>query len=122
MILVDSSVWIDHLRGTDPTLVTALHQNEVLIHPGVLGEIALGSLTNRHAVLTLMSELPRALVARDDEVLQLIERRRLHGRGIGYVDAALLAAALLTPNTRLWTRDRRLHDVAADMGVPVLAA
>lgn len=117
MILVDSSVWIDHLRSRDPSLSDLLYRGQVLAHPFVVGEIALGSLRQRDVIVSAMQALPKAACADDDEVLGLIEARALHGRGIGYVDAHLLAAVLLTPGSQLWTRDRRLGGVAHEWGV-----
>ena len=117
MILVDTSVWVDHLRASDATLARLLDVGQVLSHPFVIGEIALGSLRRRDALLRALHNLPRALVATDAEVLALIDRNALYGRGVGYVDAHLLAAARLTAGAALWTRDRRLHSVAELIGV-----
>ena len=117
MILVDTSVWIEHLRRGEPDLVRRLNAREVLGHPWVIGELATGNLHDRAAWLTDLKNLPRAVVATDTEVLSLIEHEALYGLGIGYVDICLLAATRLTPTARLWTRDRRLADVAARMGV-----
>jgi predicted nucleic acid-binding protein len=115
VILVDSSIWIDHIRAPDELLAVLLARHEVVAHPFVIGEIALGSIHNRSAVLASLEELPRTDLATDEDVLSLIEQHRLYGRGIGYVDAHLLAATRLTPATSLWTRDRRLRDVAAEL-------
>jgi|SRR5690606_29972821 len=112
MILVDTSVWVDHLRKGDEQLAQYLNAAQVLAHPFVIGELALGQLSQRRRVLDALRALPQAIVATEDEVFDFIERHRLHGLGIGYVDAHLLAAAHLTPDTRLWTRDRRLHEAA----------
>jgi predicted nucleic acid-binding protein len=117
VILVDTSVWVDHLRARDAALVGLLDAGEVLGHPFVLGELALGSLRQRKLVLTSLEDLPQASVATDPEVLNFVERQRLYGFGIGYVDAHLLAAARLTPDASLWTRDRRLHEAAVRLGV-----
>jgi predicted nucleic acid-binding protein len=117
MILVDSSVWIDHLRHGDSVLAAVLERGEVLAHPWVTGELALGRLANRAEILGLLGTLPRAMLATSAEVLAFIERHKLFGAGIGYVDAHLLAATLLTPDARLWTRDRRLHAAAERLGV-----
>ncbi|GMQ89845.1 MAG: type II toxin-antitoxin system VapC family toxin [Gammaproteobacteria bacterium] len=114
MILVDISVWIDHLRVGDKTLAGLLDSAQVLTHPFVVGELACGNLHNRAEVLRLLQDLPQTPVARDAEVLFFIEQRRLMGRGIGYVDAHLLAATALADPARLWTRDTRLADVAAE--------
>jgi predicted nucleic acid-binding protein len=115
MILVDTSVWIDHLRAADEQLVRLLQQGQVLAHPFVIGEIALGSLRNRAEVIADLQYLPRAIAASDAETLEFIERRALGGSGIGYIDAHLLAGARLTPECKLWTRDKRLQKVAAKL-------
>ena len=112
MILVDSSVWIDHFRNGDLALVGLLNTGQVLTHPFVIGELALGHLRLREQVLALLEELPRALVATEAEVLHFIGRHTLFGMGIGYVDAHLLAGARLTPDTSIWTRDKRLRAAA----------
>lgn len=117
MILVDTSIWVDHLRSSEPRLVSLLGDNTVLGHPHVAGELALGALKQRDAVLKSLLGLPQAVVARDPEVMALIESAGLHGVGIGYVDAHLLAACRLTPRARLWTRDKRLGAVAARLGL-----
>lgn len=117
MILVDTSIWVDHLRAGDAELVTLLHDGDVLAHPWVTGELALGRLSQRNEVLGLLHNLPQATVARDVEVLALIDQRQLSGLGIGYVDAHLLAATILTADARLWTRDRRLGAVAVQLGL-----
>lgn len=117
MILVDTSVWIDHFRSGNPDLVRMLENNAVVAHPWVTGELALGDLSDRDQVIRLFRALPQAVLAADDEVLQLIEREPLHGSGIGYVDAQLLASTKLTADTRLWTRDTRLATVTERMGV-----
>jgi predicted nucleic acid-binding protein len=115
MILVDSSVWIDHLRAEDRDLTTLLDDGVVLLHPFVLGEVSLGSFRQRAAILEDMRELPEAVVADNNEVFHLIERESLFGLGVGFVDAHLLASVRLTKNAKLWTRDRRLAAVAARM-------
>jgi predicted nucleic acid-binding protein len=115
MILVDTSVWVDHLRDGAPALAAALEQGGVLMHPFVLGELACGNLKNRGEVLRLMGDLPAAPLATDPEALNYIERRALMGRGIGYVDVHLLASVALAGAARLWTRDKRLAAVAADL-------
>ena len=117
MILVDTSVWIDHLRRSNEGLVEALEQGNVLVHPFVVGELACGNLANREEVLMLLQALPDARLASDEEVLRFIERRRLMGRGIGYVDAHLLASVALGGDVALWTRDRRLAAAAVDLGL-----
>ena len=117
MILADTSVWVDHLHGGDARMAALLEAEEIVMHPYVLGEVALGSLRNRAAILGDLRALPGAAVAGDEEVLALIERHRLFGTGIGLVDAHLLASTLLTPETRLWTRDRRLREAAERLGI-----
>jgi predicted nucleic acid-binding protein len=116
VILVDTSVWVEHLRRGLPRLATLLQEGKVLIHPWVIGELACGNLSRRHQVLELLQGLPAATVASDAEVLLLIERKRLMGRGIGYVDVHLLASARLS-HCRLWTQDRRLASVAQEQGL-----
>jgi hypothetical protein len=113
VILVDTSVWIDHLRDGEASLAQLLNRSAVLSHPWITGELALGNLTHRHEVIALLRGLPHATLADHDEVLRLIEQEHLHGAGIGYVDAQLLAATRLTPDASLWTRDKRLASVAA---------
>jgi predicted nucleic acid-binding protein len=113
--LVDTSVWIDHLRAGNVVLERLLNSAAVLGDPFVIGELALGNLRQRNVVLGALRQLPQAVVASDDEVLVFIGGSRLFGRGIGYIDAHLLAAARLTPDARLWTRDRRLRRVAAGL-------
>jgi hypothetical protein len=117
VILVDTSVWVDHFRAGDEALGELLRFGRVLAHPFVLGELALGHLRQRQAVLDLLQDLPQAKAATDQEVLSFIERRALAGLGIGYVDAHLLAATQLTAGSALWTRDRRLAGVAARLGL-----
>lgn len=110
MILVDTSVWVDHLRNSNERLSGLLFDQQVLSHPMVIGELACGTLRNRTEILQLLDNLPKAVQATHAEVLHMIEERKLMGKGIGYVDAHLLASALLTPGTQLWTLDRRLKE------------
>jgi predicted nucleic acid-binding protein len=117
VILVDSSVWVDHLRKGDATLTHMLNVERVLAHPFVVGELALGRLRQRESILAALQDLPQATVATDSEVLRFINREALYGIGIGYVDAHLLASVRLTPGGSLWTRDKRLHAVAARLGL-----
>jgi hypothetical protein len=116
LILVDTTVWVDHLRRSDAGLVDLLERSAVAMHPFVVGEIACGSLRDRQSILELLQDLPATLVAQSDEVLQFIERHTLHGKGIGYVDVHLLASVALTEGTRLWTRDLSLRRVATALG------
>lgn len=117
MILVDTSVWIEHLRKGVPALAAALEREEVLMHPFVLGELACGRLVHRTEVLQLMAELPSAFTASDEEALQFIDGRALMGRGIGTIDVHLLAAVMLDGTARLWTRDKRLGAIATELGM-----
>ncbi|MCW2778083.1 MAG: type toxin-antitoxin system VapC family toxin [Frankiales bacterium] len=117
MILVDTSVWVDHLRQGVPELAALLDGQEVLVHPYVVGELVLGGLGRQREVVALLQELPAPVVAESAEVLALVEHEALWGRGIGYVDAALLASARLTTGARLWSRDRRLAAAADALGV-----
>ena len=117
MLIVDTSVWIDHLKNSDPVLADLLGKGRVLAHSFVTGELALGSLRQRRTVLESLRDLPQANVAGDDEVMMLIEREQLCGLGIGFVDVHLLAAVRLTPGALLWTRDRRLRQAATRLGL-----
>ncbi len=117
MILVDTSIWIDHLRTTDDQMVALLDSGMVLTHPFVIGELALGNLGARESVLGALSRLPCAIVATDAEALHFINRHALFGRGAGYVDTHLLAAVQLTGGAKLWTRDKRLHSIAVKLGL-----
>jgi predicted nucleic acid-binding protein len=119
--LVDTSVWVDHLRRADECLSNLLEQGQVAMHPFVVGEIACGSLADR-SVIELLLELPSATVADDEEVLQFIEGRSLHGNGIGFVDVHLLASAALGHGMKLWTRDKRLRAAAQRLGFEHTAA
>jgi len=117
MILVDTSVWVDHLRFGDSKLAALLQAGQVLAHPFVTGEIALGSLKQRQTVLGALANLPRAPVANDNEVLLFIDRNNLAGTGLGYIDAHLLASARLEAGTTILTRDKRLHATAVRLGL-----
>ena len=111
MILVDTSIWVDHFRRSNAQLVDALQRDDVLIHPFIIGEIACGSLSNRATTLELLQQMPMATVVEFDEVLGYVERFKLHGKGIGYVDVHLLASAAMSGAT-LWTNDKRLKATA----------
>ena len=119
MILVDTSIWIDYLRAGHLTLAHLLERGSVLGHPWVVGELALGHLSQRQEILGLLNSLPQAAVATPAEILTFIEHHELHGLGIGYVDAQLLAATQLTPDAGLWTNDKRLAAAAARLGLVV---
>jgi predicted nucleic acid-binding protein len=112
MILVDTSVWIDHFRRLDERLARYLEEQKVVTHPFILGETALGHLKPRRQILFRMARLPKISVASDSEVLTFVEAESLYGSGIGYVDTHLLASAKLTPGTAIWTRDKTLRAAA----------
>ena len=117
MILVDTSVWIDHFGAAEPQLVSLLTQGQVLTHPCVIGEIALGSIAKRNDVLRYLGNISQAVVASHPEVMTLIDRHKLMNSGAGYVDACLLASAMLTCGAAFWTRDKAVRAVAARCGV-----
>ncbi len=118
MVLIDSSVWVDFLQsGGQPQLAQLLGFQQVLMHEMVLGEIAMGSKQQRENALELLPFLPMAQVASHLEVMALVDRHHLYGRGVGYVDVHLLTAAVLQPGTRLWTHDKRLQAAAEQLGV-----
>ena len=119
MILVDTSVWVDHLREGNDQLAACLNAAEVVCHPMIVGELALGSLAKRADILGLLDNLPSAPIATMTEVRTLIETRKLYSRGIGLVDAYLLASCLLAPGARFWTQDKRLADLAEEFGMAV---
>lgn len=116
MILVDSSVWITHFHKKNEELAAYLVECRVLTHPFIIGELALGSIPRRLETLQMLALLPESARARDEEVCSLIERQKLIGTGIGYIDAHLLASACLS-GVKLWTLDRRLHEAAVRLGV-----
>lgn len=117
MILVDTSIWVDHIRDGDPNLALLLDEGNVLVHPFVIGELAVANLRDRDVVLRRLQRLVYSAVASDPEVLRFIRRYRLYGRGIGYVDCHLLAGVTLTPGAFIWTRDKRLALVAESLGL-----
>jgi predicted nucleic acid-binding protein len=117
VILVDPSVWVDHLRAGDPILTGLLNDAVVLTHPLVIGELAMGSLRQRGAILIDLGNLPQASAAEHAEVMRFVEHEALFGRGIGWVDAHLLAATRLTPGAALWTKDRRLAAQAERLAI-----
>jgi predicted nucleic acid-binding protein len=116
-VLVDTSVWIDHFRQKDEHLINILEDNRVLTHPMIWGELACGHLHNRDQILSLFKNLPQASEATHDEALYCLTSHNLMGKGIGFVDLHLLASILLTKNTLLWTRDKRLHKLALSLNV-----
>ena len=118
MILVDTSVWIEHLQTGSERLRSLLYDEQVLCHPFVVGELACGTLRNRQEILNMVRALPEARVAEQEEVLRFLEARRLSGRGLGWVDANLLASTILT-GCSLWTLDKPLRREAAALDVLV---
>ncbi|UUZ45461.1 type II toxin-antitoxin system VapC family toxin [Janibacter limosus] len=117
MIPVDTSIWIDHLRAEEPELVARLQDDAVGCHPYVIEELALGSIRERDRVVGLLADLHTFPVVTHRELLELVDRRRLWGRGLSAVDTHLLGSVALVPGGRLWTRDRRLLAAARDVGV-----
>ena len=116
MVLVDTSVWVAHLRDGTIGLEERLEEGEVVCHPFIVGELACGNLKNRSEVLSLLQALPQAVLAEDEEVIQFIENHRLMGKGLGYIDVHLLASANLM-KAPLWTIDRHLNEVCSKMGL-----
>jgi len=112
MVLVDTSVWVDHLRSGNARLQELLRNGDVIVHPFVVGELACGNLRQRLKVLSLLESLPTAAVATHEEALAFLEAHRLYGKGLGYVDIHLLASARLS-HVNLWTRDKSLMSTAA---------
>jgi predicted nucleic acid-binding protein len=119
LILVDTSVWINHLRYGDTTLTNLLNAGQVCVHPFVIGELALGNLQQRDDILDILNNMPRSKIATDEEVMKLINLSKLYGQGIGYIDAHLLASTRLTPGSLLWTLDKRLRAVANQLGLHI---
>jgi hypothetical protein len=115
-VLVDASVWIDHLHRSDPGLVALLQASEVVMHSAILGELACGALPNRREFLSLWSAIPPAAEVSPAEALRLVEDRRLWGKGLGWTDVLLIGSTLLS-SARLWTRDRPLLRAAEELGL-----
>lgn len=117
MILADTSVWIDHFRSGNQDLQNALNQRQIVIHPWIIGELALGSLRDRVKTLATLDMLPQVRMAQMGEVRLMIEGRHLYNLGIGITDAHLIASVFLNPPTLLWTKDKPLRQVAEGMGI-----
>jgi hypothetical protein len=117
MILIDTSVWIDHLRSPEPALQQLLQNDQVATHPFVRLELALGSIANRKQVLSALAKLHQAQVAGMDDLFLLVEVRKLERRGIGITDLHIIASALLDQSISIWTRDRRLGEIADQLGL-----
>ena len=116
-VLVDTNIWIDHLRKSEPVLVDLLERDQVCVHQSVITELALGNLKNRSIFLKALERLMIVRNVDDHGVRHLVEERRLWGRGLSGVDAALLVSVVVTPGVSLWTRDKRLRQAARDVGV-----
>ena len=117
MILADTSIWIDHFRSADREMGRRLQRGEIVTHPFIVAELALGSLRDRTRTLALLDLLPQVRVAKTGEVRTMIEQRRLYNLGIGLTDAHLIASALIDAATRLWTRDKALRRVSEALGI-----
>jgi predicted nucleic acid-binding protein len=117
VILADTSIWIDHLRSVDLEMLWQLDKRNIVMHPMIVAELALGSLRDRAETLAFLDWLPSVRVARLDEVRQMVEARSLYCRGIGLIDAHLIASAIINPPTLLWTRDKRLRGIAESLGI-----
>jgi predicted nucleic acid-binding protein len=116
VILVDSSIWIDHFRHVDPELTKIIEDDQLLCHPFVVGELALGSLRERDAVIAFLTAQREAVIATHAEVMMVIDRHSIFSMGIGYTDAHLLTSTLLDRRSSLWTRDKRLAAAALKVG------
>lgn len=116
MVLVDTSVWVAHLRHGDTGLETLLDEGHVLCHPFVVGELACGNLENRAEILSLLQALPMAICAEHEEVMQLVETYRLMGTGLGYLDVHLISSVVLA-RVPLWTLDKKLNEVCLNLGL-----
>ena len=115
-VLVDSSVWVGHFKQRNDHLVALLEEGAVICHPYIVGELACGTPPNRKNIIELLSELESAPVATQDEFLAMMDARQLYGRGCGYVDMCLLASALLSEKSLVWTLDKRFELLAAEVG------
>ena len=118
-VLVDTSIWVDHLHARDPLLANILEQGLAATHPFIVGELACGSIRNRTEFIHLLKDLPRITQVDDDEILQFITLHQLHGKGLGLVDVHLLAACRID-RCKLWTRDKRLLSAAESLQVTTL--
>jgi predicted nucleic acid-binding protein len=118
VILVDTSVWVDHLRTADARLAELLRDGQVLCHPFIVGELACGNLRRRAEILSLLADLPQLPAIPSEDVMRFIDVHRLMGRGLGWIDVHLLATAFVS-RERIWSRDRRLADAANRLGVAI---
>ncbi len=119
MILADTSIWIDHFRSGNKEMRRLLDDGQIVIHPFLVGALALGSLRERTKTLSFLDRLPCVRVARLEEVREMIESRSLYSQGIGLTDAHLIASVFITPSTLLWTQDKRLRSVAESLDIHV---
>jgi predicted nucleic acid-binding protein len=117
MILADTTIWVDHFRAANDKLRELLENERIAMHPFIVAELALGSLKQRTVQLEALDDLPAVPVAQLSEVRQMIETRSLYSRGIGLIDAHLIASCLIHPPTRLWTNDKRLSEIAETLGI-----
>lgn len=117
MYLVDTSVWINHFRSANTPLTECLTNDLVACHPFIIGELALGSLKNRMTIITILNDLPHAPVADNSEVMAMIETRHIYSQGIGFIDAHLLASAMISGDLRIWTADKRLATLAGELNI-----
>lgn len=117
MVIVDTSIWIDHLGKADERLQQLLLNGQVLMHPYIIGELACGNLKPRGEILDMLAMLPAAPLAQDHEVLYFLEANQFYGQGIGYVDAHILSSVALLRTATLWTRDKRLGNLAQKIGL-----
>jgi len=117
LILADTSIWIDHFRSGNKQLRKHLNEGQIVIHPAIIAELALGSLQERTKTLALLDLLPQVRVAQLSEVRRMIEARRLYSLGVGLTDAQLIASVFINPSTLLWTRDKRLRKAAEALGI-----
>lgn len=118
MLLVDTSVWIDHLRSSEHALTQALELDDVSTHPFIVQELGLGSIRNRDILVDALERLSQVKTLTHDELMTFVDSNKLWGKGLSMVDAHLLGSATITPNTTLWTRDKRLKSTATKLGVP----
>jgi predicted nucleic acid-binding protein len=117
LILADTSIWIDHFRSGNKEMRKHLNEGQIVIHPSIVAELALGALRNRTKTLALLDLLPQVRAAQLSEVRRMIEARRLYSLSIGLTDAHLIASVFINPSTLLWTRDKRLRKTAEDLGI-----
>jgi predicted nucleic acid-binding protein len=116
MILVDTSIWIDHLSNSNDELVRILNSSRVCIHPFIIGELSCGNISNRKEILSLLNALPRIEPALEEEVFTLIENKKLYGIGLGFVDVNLIASALIH-DVKIWTYDKSLKRISKKLNI-----